>query len=302
MSLPRFTQKDEAGGLWFKEALEPSIGQSFKIDELIHADKSEHQHLILFTHEIMGKVLAIDGLIQVTTSDEFIYHEMVTHVPTLAHGNVKSVLIVGGGDGGAMRELQRHQGIERIVLCEIDADVIEFSKRWLPEVSNGSFDDPRVEVVVADGTQYMKDTDERFDLIIIDSSDPVGPSAVLFTRKFYTDCKTRLNENGILVTQNGIPFMHPEPVKNSSQSFAALFAHQSMYQITVPGFAGGPMVLGFASDNGDAMNPSLGDLEARFSALTGTFKYYNPRVHLGAFGLPSYIEQLIANNPPCFNA
>jgi spermidine synthase len=291
---PRFTYTDESGDLWFKEALEPAIGQSFKIEELIYADESEHQHILLFKHAIMGKVLVIDGLVQVTNGDEFIYHEMVTHVPLLAHGSAKSVLIIGGGDGGVMREIQRHKGVKRMVLVEIDPDVIKFSKEWMPEVSNGSFDDPRVEVIITDGVKYMAETGEKFDIIIIDSSDPVGPSAVLFTREFYASCKARLNPNGILVTQNGIPFMHPEPVRDSSASFASLFVHQSMYQITVPGFAGGPMTLGFATDNADAMHPKLEDLETRFGQIEDEFNYYNPRVHQGAFGLPSYIEKLIA--------
>ena len=292
---PRYTYTDENGDLWFKEALEPALGQSFKIEELIYADESEHQHILLFRHAIMGKVLVIDGLVQVTNGDEFIYHEMVTHVPLLAHGAAKSVLVVGGGDGGVMRELQRHDSVERIVLVEIDGDVIKFSKQWMPEVSNGSFDDPRVEVVIEDGVKFMAETNEQFDVIIIDSSDPVGPSAVLFTREFYASCKARLNAGGILVTQNGIPFMHPDPVRSSSASFKALFDHHGMYQITVPGFAGGPMALGFATDNPAVFSPELSDLETRFAKLGGPFRYYNPRVHLGAFGLPSYFADLISS-------
>lgn len=291
--IPKYCFKDDDGQLWFKESLTPSVGNSLRVDELIYAEDSDLQHLILFDNETHGRVLAIDGLVQVSMSDEFIYHEMVTHVPLLAHGSAKSVLIVGGGDGGAMREIQRHPGVERIVLAEIDEDVITFSRKWLPEVSNGSFDDSRVEIKIVDGVDYMKSGDELFDLIIIDSSDPVGPSAVLFTEAFYASCHKRLEEGGILVTQSGLASVHSDVVENTSAYFSRIFKHHGFYAITVPTFSGGVMTLGFATDDESRIAPPAGVIEDRFAALDIPTRYYTPAVHRGAFALPRSLESLL---------
>ena len=290
---PKYCFKDDQGQLWFKESLTPSVGNSLRVDELIYAEDSDLQHLILFDNETHGRVLAIDGLVQVSMSDEFIYHEMVSHVPLLAHGAVKSVLVVGGGDGGAMRELLRHPGVERIVLAEIDEDVITFSRKWLPDVSKGSFDDSRVEIKIVDGVDYMNNGDELFDLIIIDSSDPVGPSAVLFTEEFYTACHKRLADGGILVTQSGLASVHSDVVENTSEYFSRIFKHHGFYAITVPTFSGGVMTLGFATDSAECFQPAAGSIEQRFKELGIETRYYTPAVHRGAFALPRSLEKLL---------
>jgi spermidine synthase len=291
--IPRYCFKDDEGQLWFKESLTPSVGNSLRVDNLVYADDSDLQHILLFDNDTHGRVLAIDGLVQVSLSDEFVYHEMVTHVPLLAHGAVKSVLVVGGGDGGAMREILRHPGVERVVLAEIDGEVIDFSRKWLPEVSKGSFDDARVEIKIVDGVDYMKTGEEKFDLIIIDSSDPVGPSAVLFTREFYQSCHGRLAEGGILVTQSGLAAIHSDVVEDTSKSFKAIFKHHGFYGITVPTFSGGVMTLGFATDREANIAPAAGAIEARFEALDIDTQYYTPAVHRGAFALPRYLDRLI---------
>jgi len=291
---PKHTYRDANGDLWFRESLSPGIGNGLRIDNLLYAEASDVQDLIVFENDENGRVLAIDGLVQVSMADEFIYHEMVSHVPLLAHGAVKRVLIVGGGDGGAMREMLKHKGVESITLVEIDPDVIEFSKKWFPDVSQGSFDDPRVNVVIADGSKYVEETEDRFDLILIDSSDPVGPSAVLFTREFYTACSKLLNEGGVIVTQSGLAAIHPEPVKSTSDSFKSLFAHSGFYLICVPAFSGGFMALGFATNDGETFNRDLDTLKARFKALNIETKYYSPELHKGAFALPPYIAAKIA--------
>lgn len=291
--IPRYCFKDDEGQLWFKESLTPSVGNSLRVDHLVYADDSDLQHILLFDNDTHGRVLAIDGLVQVSLSDEFVYHEMVTHVPLLAHGAVKSVLVVGGGDGGAMREILRHPGVERVVLAEIDGEVIDFSKQWLPEVSKGSFKDSRVEIKIVDGVDYMKTGEESFDLIIIDSSDPVGPSAVLFTREFYQSCHDRLAEGGILVTQSGLAAIHSDVVEDTSKSFKAIFRHHGFYGITVPTFSGGVMTLGFATDREANIAPDEGVIEARFEALSIDTQYYTPAVHRGAFALPRYLDRLI---------
>ncbi|MBR9827011.1 MAG: polyamine aminopropyltransferase [Alphaproteobacteria bacterium] len=291
--IPKYCFKDDEGQLWFKESLTPSVGNALRVDALVHSDESDLQHLILFDNETHGRVLAIDGLVQVSLSDEFIYHEMVTHVPLLAHGSVKSVLVVGGGDGGAMREILRHSSVERVVLAEIDKDVIDFSREWLPTVSDGSFDDPRVEIKIVDGVDYMRTGEETFDLIIIDSSDPVGPSAVLFTEEFYRDCHKRLAPGGMLVTQSGLAAIHSDVVENTSEYFARIFKHHGFYAITVPTFSGGVMTLGFASDNAETLAPADGAIEARFERSGLQTRYYSPAVHRGAFALPRYLDALL---------
>ncbi len=292
--MTKHTFTDPDGRLWFKEALMRDVGNGMRIDALIYEHDSEHQHIMLFENSIHGRVLANDGIVQVARSDEFIYHEMVTHVPVLAHGSVKRVCVVGGGDGGACRELLRHKDIEEVVLVEIDPDVVEFSKKWLPEVSNGAFEDPRLKLVIADGVKYMAEGEDRFDVIIIDSTDPIGPAAGLFTPEFYASCKARLTERGVLVTQNGLPALQPDELADNSKAFAKLFRRHGFYLITVPAFAGGAMALGFATDAGDVLDPSPEDLETRFKAAGITCRYYNPAVHKGAFALPTYVRDLMA--------
>ena len=166
-----------------------------------------HQRIRVFENARFGRVLTLDGVVQTTEGDEFIYHEMMAHVPILAHGAARRVLIVGGGDGGMAREVLRHRAVEHVTMVEIDAGVVEFSKKYLPSLSAGAFDDPRLDLVIADGADFVAQTDRRFDVAIIDSTDPVGPGEVLFTDTFYGRAKRCLAPGGVLVTQNGVPFM-----------------------------------------------------------------------------------------------
>ena len=170
---------------WCAETLYDSYRQVFKVEKILYEEKSESHHLLVFQNELFGTVLVLDGAIQVTEKDEFVYHEMMTHVPLLSHGNCRTVLIIGGGDGGILREVLRHKTVEKVVLAEIDASVIALSKKYLPSLSKGAFDDPRLQVVIGDGAQFVKNSPERFDVIICDSTDPEGPGAVLFSEEFY---------------------------------------------------------------------------------------------------------------------
>ncbi|WP_019960013.1 polyamine aminopropyltransferase [Woodsholea maritima] len=276
--------------MWFREALAGPVGNSLRVDQVIYHDASEHQDLLVFENETYGRVLVLNGIVQVTTADEFIYHEMMAHVPLLAHGQAKKVLIIGGGDGGVGREVLKHKGVEKLTLVEIDADVVKFSKEWLPTVSDGAFEDPRFEVIITDGVEFMRDSQEHFDVIIVDSTDPVGPGEVLFTREFYTDCQKRLNPGGILVTQNGAPFLQPQELTNSYRSFDLLFKHATFYAITVPTYPGGVMTLGFATDNTEALSIDVETLKTRFEALNTPTRYYTPELHKGAFQLPAYVR------------
>lgn len=278
---------------WFRETLHADYSQGLRIGELLFDSKTEHQRLQVFQNPTFGRILTLDGVVQLTEGDEFIYHEMMTHVPLLAHGAARRVLIIGGGDGGMAREVLRHPGVERLVMVEIDAGVVEFSKTYFPGVSNGAFDDPRLHLTIADGADYIATAEEQFDVIIIDSTDPVGPGEVLFTDTFYGRAKRRLAEGGILVTQNGVPFMQGEELTNTLRAFKALFGDASCYLATVPTYAGGPMAFGWGTD-GDARDVTVETLEARLAA-TGIegLRYYSPAVHKGAFALPGYVSRLL---------
>ena len=290
MSAPNIIKA--AGGDWFHEIWQGAAGGMFRVNKLLHADNSNHQNILVFENDVFGRMLAIDNVIQVAQADEFIYHEMITHVGVFAHGAVKNVLVVGGGDGGALRELFRHQTIERVTLVEIDQAVIDLCTEWMPMVSNGAFDDPRLNLVIGDGAAFVKETAEQFDLIIIDSTDPTGPGAALFTEEFYRDCHKALSPAGVLVTQSGLPFVQAKEFEGAFGALSAIFKYASGCQIVVPSFWGGPMILGFATDSAATLSPSPATLASRTAAAGLSFRYYSAGHHRAAFQLPAYIQEM----------
>ncbi len=277
---------------WMTETLHAAYAQSLRVDRVLYDSETEHQRLRLFENATFGRVLTLDDVVQTTEGDNFIYHEMMAHVPILAHGAAQRVLIVGGGDGGLAREVLKHPDVAQVTMVEIDAGVVAFSKEYLPALSAGAFDDPRLELVIADGAAFMAESGAGYDVILIDSTDPIGPGEVLFTDSFYGHAKRRLAEGGILVTQNGVPFLQPEELKGSLRAFRALFADAWCYLASVPSYAGGPMALGWATD-GDARSVPLEVLEARFAAAGLAPEYYTPAVHKAAFALPGYVRKLV---------
>lgn len=278
-------------GAQYVETLYPQWGQWLENKETIFEETTENQQLIIFENPQFGRVLALDGAIQLTTADEPIYHEMMVHVPLLSHANPKSVLIIGGGDGGILRETVRHASLERIVLVEIDRSVIDMSQKYLPSVSKGAFSDPRVEVIIGDGAEYVKNATETFDVILCDSTDPTGPAEVLFTSEFYGNCKKRLKKEGIFVNQNGVPFLQSDEMVLTWQNRKNHFKHLTYYTAAIPTYVGGSMVFGWASDK--KYNPSIKHLEKKLSELNGKMVYYTPRVHKSSFDLPQYMLDLI---------
>ncbi|MFN3260255.1 MAG: polyamine aminopropyltransferase [Pikeienuella sp.] len=278
---------------WFDETLHQAYRQGLREGRVLYDSETAHQRLRLFENPVFGRVLTLDGVVQVTTGDEFIYHEMMAHTPILAHGAARSVLIVGGGDGGMAREALKHPGIRRVVMVEIDAGVIEFSRKFLPGVSAGAFDDPRLEVVIADGAEYIARKGESFDVILVDSTDPIGPGEVLFTETFYGHAKRRLAPGGVLVTQNGVPFLQPDELRNTMRAFRALFADATCYIASIPTYAGGPMAFGWGTD-GQARDAVEDVLEGRLAASgVSGLRYYTPEVHKAAFALPGYVAALL---------
>ena len=277
---------------WFTETLWPDWAQKIKMKEVLFHEQTEHQDLIVFESGRWGRVLALDGVVQTTTADEFVYHEMLVHTPILAHGKVERVLIIGGGDGGCLREAVRHPGVVSVTQVEIDKGVIDFCGRYLPSLSDGAFHDPRVAIVIADGARYAASTKERYDVVIVDSTDPQGPGAVLFTEAFYHDCHNLLNEGGVMVTQCGNPAVHPEElVFTQERQRSAGFADVSYFFAAVPTYIGGSMALGWASDDPSLRLVSAEALSRR--TLPANLKYYNTEVHKAAFAHPTWIKNRV---------
>jgi spermidine synthase len=277
---------------WNVERLHDDHAQALRITTEYYDSATDHQRIRVFENPTFGRIMTLDGVVQVTEADNFIYHEMLTHVPILAHGAVRRVLIIGGGDGGMAREVLKHPGIEQVTMVEIDETVVEFCKSHLPGISAGAFDDPRLDLVIADGAAFMKTNADLYDVIIVDSTDPVGPGEVLFSDTFYGHAKARLAQGGILVTQNGVPFLQGSELTNTMRAFRALFTDATCYLATVPTYAGGPMAFGWATD-GTARASDLSTLTARFAETGISTDYYTPEVHLGAFALPPYVARLI---------
>jgi spermidine synthase len=282
-------------GRWIDETLYETEGFTcaFRVDKVLHEEKTAEQHLVIFENRLFGRMMALDGITQVTERDEFIYHEMMTHVPILAHGRVRRVLIIGGGDGGILREVLRHKGVEKVTMVEIDPAVTEFSKKHLPQISAGAFDDPRLDLLFADGAKFVEDSAESHDVIIVDSTDPVGPGEVLFREEFYRAAKARLTPGGVLVTQNGVPFMQGSELKSTLEKFRRLFRTGTCYLATIPTYVGGPMAMGWGTDDETLSAVSLDELTKRFANLKINTRYYTPEVHRAAFALPRYVLDIV---------
>ena len=273
----------------FQETLYDAISQDFRIDKMYFEQKTEHQHLMIFHNAMLGRVMTLDGVVQTTEVDEFIYHEMMAHVPIFAHGQAKRVLIIGGGDGGMLREVLRHKAVEHVTMVEIDSAVIDMAKEYLPNHSAGAFDDERAHIVIADGMDYVRETDDRFDVIISDSTDPIGPGEVLFSDDFYAQCKRILNEGGVMATQNGVAFFQIDEVKTTSERMGQHFSDQTFYSAAVPTYYGGVMTFAWGSDNTALRTVPLDELQRRFESAGFKTRYYSPQVHIASFALPQYI-------------
>ena len=278
---------------WIEETLHPDFRPRLKADKVLYDSETDHQRLVVFENATFGRVLTLDGVVQTAEGDEFIYHEMLAHLPILAHGAAKKVLIVGGGDGGLLEEVLKHRGVETVTQVEIDAGVVDFSKQYLSSICRNAYDDPRLELVIADGVDFVATCAERYDVAIVDSTDPVGPGAVLFSESFYGKAKHCLAPGGILVTQNGVPFLQGDELRDTMRAFKALFADAACYLATVPSYAGGPMAFGWGSDDAAKRAVDLATLEQRYKEAGIATRYYNPAVHQAAFALPNYVAELI---------
>jgi spermidine synthase len=281
---------------WFVETLHGPYGQGFEIAGTLFHSKTEFQELTIFETEKLGRVLVLDGAVQTTERDEFYYHEMIIHPALLAHGEVKRVLIIGGGDGGALREALKHPGIEQVTQVEIDPSVTELCREHMPRLSDGAFDDPRARLIFTDGVKFVADTDEQFDVMVVDSTDPVGPAIQLFEDPFYRNCRRVLGPRGILVRQAGVPFLQHDEFVTTHKKLGAAFKDAAFLRVAVPTYCAGDMALAWASDDVENRTRPVDELERRYRASGIKTKYYNPWIHRAAFALPNFMLDALAAN------
>lgn len=281
---------------WLNETLYPDWGQRFRVIRRLAQVRSRHQTIEIFESASFGRVLVLDGAIQITEADEFVYQEMLAHVPLLAHGNARNVLIIGAGDGGVLRRVLQHRSVERAVMVEIDGEVIRLCREHLPGIGGDAWSDPRTQVIVGDGIAYVAECDPAaFDVIIVDSTDPVGVGEALFTGAFYADCARTLSASGLVVNQCGVPFMQPGELRETSQRRTRSFPHVAAYVVAVPTYVGGLMTLGFAAKipGLDRVSADVIQQRAQAAGVLGLTRYWTPAIHAGAFNLPPYIAELL---------
>jgi spermidine synthase len=279
---------------WIDETLYPDWGQRFRVVRELARVKSEFQDIIIFESSSHGRVMVLDGVIQITERDEFVYQEMLTHVPLLAHGRAENVLIIGAGDGGVLRRVLQHGNVKRVAMVEIDGEVIRLAKEYLPDISGDAWTDKRAEIIVGDGIDYVKRApDASFDVIIVDSTDPVGVGEVLFTDDFYANCARILTSRGLTVNQCGVPFMQADELHETSVRRRKFFPHVTAYVAAVPTYVGGFMTLGWAAKDAFLAATPLETIRARAAeaGILGTTNYWTPEIHAGAFNLPPYITR-----------
>ncbi|MCR4435560.1 MAG: polyamine aminopropyltransferase [Clostridiales bacterium] len=271
--------------LWYTEFQTSGVGITCKTSKTYHTEKTEYQEMALIETEQFGRMLVLDGTVQTTIEDEFVYHEMITHVPLFTHPNPKKALVIGGGDGGAIREIIKHPSIEKAVLVEIDGRVVEVCRQYLPEISC-ALGDKRVEVNIADGIKYVQEHKNEFDVIIVDSTDPVGPAVGLFAIDFYRSIHESLKEDGIFVAQTESPFFHKELIRNVYRDVKAVFPIARLYTCAIPTYPSGYWSFTLGSKKYDPLKTDvtkIPELDTR---------YYSAQIHTSAFALPKFVAEL----------
>ncbi len=278
--------------LWFSESHTPDVKMSIRVDRQLHSEQSEFQRIDVFESKEFGRFLTLDGLMMLTEKDEFIYHEMITHVAMASNPEIKNVLVIGAGDGGTVRELARYATIEHIDMVEIDERVVEVSKEFLQQTAC-RLDDPRVNIVYDDGLRFVRRKENCYDLIIVDSTDPFGPGEGLFTSEFYGNCFNALTEKGILVNQHESPYYADDAkaMQRAHKRIKEFFDVCRVYQAHIPTYPSGHWLFGFASK---AIDPLTADIE-KWNSLGLKTRYYNTDLHRGCFAIPNYVKELLEN-------
>lgn len=272
--------------LWLKEQQIENAAMTYKIKETLHTEKTEFQDLAIVDTYEFGRMLVLDGIVQTTIKDEYVYHEMISHIPLFTHKNPKKVLVVGGGDGGAIREILKHPTVEKAVLCEIDGRVVELCQKYMPEISC-ALTEPRAEVFIGDGIKYVLEHKNEFDVIIVDSTDPFGAAEGLFNVNFYSSLYECLTDDGIFVAQTETPFYLPQVVKKVHNDIKAVFPITKMFMAAIPTYPGGYWSFTLGSKIYD---PTAVDTTSIPELNT---KYYHRDLHTACFVLPKYVKDLI---------
>lgn len=279
--------------LWFSESQTQNVKLSIRVNRQLYSGQSEFQRIDVFESPEFGRFLTLDGYMMLTEKDEFIYHEMITHVPMAVHPHVKDVLVIGAGDGGVIRELTRYPEIEHIDMVEIDPLVVEVCKKYLPQTAC-RLDDPRVSIHYEDGLRFIRSCENCYDLIIVDSTDPFGPGEGLFTLEFYGNCYKALRPDGIMVNQHESPFYSEDAAacQRAHKRIVQSFPISKVFQAHIPTYPSGHWLFGFASKK---YHP-LKDLdEIRWNMRSLSCRYYTTTLHKGTFYIPAYVEELLKN-------
>lgn len=281
--------------IWLNETLYPHWGQRFLVVRELARVRSNFQDIVIFESASHGRVMVLDGCIQITERDEFVYQEMLGHVPLLEHGDARRVLIIGAGDGGVLRRVLMHANVERAVMVEIDGEVLRLARELLPAIGGGAWTDPRAEIITGDGIDYVaRAADASFDVIIVDSTDPAGVGEVLFSDAFYADCARILTARGLIVNQCGVPFMQADELRETSARRRRFFPSVSAYVAAVPTYVGGLMALGMASKDAGFAPQEVDVIRLRAAGIVDRCDYWTPEVHAGSFHLPRYIARQLA--------
>jgi len=275
---------------FYTEITPAGFGVAIKIKEILFSEQSPFQKVeIIDTDSTLGKILTLDDLMMTSVGDEYFYHEMISHIPMMNHTCPKSVLVIGGGDGGTVREVLKHSTVKKVVLCEIDAMVIDVCKKHLPTIA-GKLDDPRVKILVEDAIEYIKTKQKEFDIVLIDSTDPMGPGEGLFTEEFYTNVKKSLKKGGIVCAQSESPVVNTEEIKKMYTLLKKVFPITSTFTSAVPTYPGGYWAWAFCSET---IEPLSYIDEKRCEEITKTCKIYNKEYHLARFALPNFLKNLL---------
>ncbi|WP_418790302.1 polyamine aminopropyltransferase [Phosphitispora sp. TUW77] len=272
--------------LWYTEKQTENLGLTCKTNNTLHVEQTEFQSMAVINTVQFGRMLVLDGMVQTTIEDEFVYHEMITHVPLNTHPNPQNVLVIGGGDGGAIREVIKHPAVKKATLVEIDRRVVEISREYFPEISCG-LDDPRVTVIYDDGIKHVADHKDYYDVIIVDSTEPVGPAVELFSYNFYKSISESLKKDGLFVAQTESPFFNANIISECYQKISEVFSITKLYLANVPTYPSGLWSFTMGSKKYD---PEAVDVSAVPDYPT---RYYTPKLHLSCFVLPKFVAELI---------
>lgn len=279
--------------LWYTENHTENVKFSARIKEHIYTQQTPLQQLDIFETYEFGKLMTLDGLVMVTEKDEFIYHDMIVHVAMATNLDIENVLVIGGGDGGTVRELTRYPQIKKIDMVEIDEAVTRACQKYIP-LTASKLEDPRVNLYFQDGIEFVKNKKAEYDLIIVDSTDPIGPGEGLFTIEFYKNCYELLTEAGILVNQNESPYYNSNAreMKRAHNKIKTIFPISEVYQYHMPTYPSGHWLFGFSSKK---YHPIKDYKPEKWEELNIKTKYYNPEIHKGSFALPTYVKEMLQN-------